>query len=156
MKRLEHLSYEERLRKLGLDRTRGNGHKMKPRRFSLNIRKHIFTVRVTEHWHRLPREVVESPPWQIFKSCLDMVLGKPYLRVQNGALSFGEHMSRLYLDHQGVVGYQQSSGARSCVCQHLGLLTSEMTNLFIGLFGRTSCGLGGSAGGSAAGGMERL
>ena len=26
----------------------------------MNIRKHFFTMRVTEHWHRLPREIVES------------------------------------------------------------------------------------------------
>jgi len=56
-------------------RTRGKGHKLKHRRFALNIGKHFFTVRVSEHWHRLPREVVESPHLEIWKSHLDMVLG---------------------------------------------------------------------------------
>jgi len=48
------------------DRTRGNGHKQKHRRFCLKIRQHLFTVRVSKHWHSLPTEVMESPFLMIF------------------------------------------------------------------------------------------
>jgi len=55
------------------DRTRGNEHKLKHRKFHLNTRKN-FTLRVTEHWNRLPRGVVESPSVETFNTCLDEVL----------------------------------------------------------------------------------
>ncbi|XP_040977018.1 uncharacterized protein LOC121232714 [Aquila chrysaetos chrysaetos] len=56
------------------DWARGKGRKLRHRGLRLNIRKHLSTVRVTEHWHRLPGDVVEPASLEIFKS-LDVVRG---------------------------------------------------------------------------------
>ncbi|PKU35455.1 rna-directed dna polymerase from mobile element jockey-like [Limosa lapponica baueri] len=109
---LEHVSYEDRLRELGLFslekrklrgdlivafqylkgayrrddeglflrecsyRMRGNGFKLKEGRFRLDIRKKFFTVRVARHWNRLPREAVDAPSLEVFKTRLDGALNK--------------------------------------------------------------------------------
>ena len=58
------------------NRTRSNGLTLEQRKFHTNVQKNFFTVRVTEHWNRLPGEVVESPV-DIFMTCLGAYLCDP-------------------------------------------------------------------------------
>lgn len=58
------------------ERTIGNWHELK-HHIPFELRENVFTVRVTEHCHRLPTEAAEFPPWRSSKgSCLlEKVLG---------------------------------------------------------------------------------
>ncbi|KAK4808831.1 hypothetical protein QYF61_001339 [Mycteria americana] len=95
---LEHLSYEDRLRELGLfslekrrlwrdliaafQYLKGPTRKLE-RDFlqglvvigqGLRYRKKFFTGRLVRHWNRLPREVVDAPSLEVFKARLDGAL----------------------------------------------------------------------------------
>ena len=40
----------------------------------MDIRKNLFSKRAVRQWHRLPREVVQSPSMEVFKNRVDVAL----------------------------------------------------------------------------------
>ncbi|KAM9519930.1 suppressor of IKBKE 1 isoform 1-T1 [Guaruba guarouba] len=49
-------------------------------RFRLDIRKKFFLVRVVRHWHRVPKDAVNTPSLAVFKAKLDRASGHMVLR----------------------------------------------------------------------------
>lgn len=55
------------LNKANCNNTMGSGFELKYSKFSLALRKKIFTMRVMRHWNLLPREVVDASYLEAFK-----------------------------------------------------------------------------------------
>lgn len=51
------------------DRSQGNGLKLSPERFRLDIRTRFFPQKVFEYSNKLPREVATAPSLAQFKKC---------------------------------------------------------------------------------------
>ncbi|KFW75724.1 hypothetical protein N305_00575, partial [Manacus vitellinus] len=51
-----------------------NGLKLMEGKFRLDIRKKFFTMRVANHWNRLPREALDAQSLEGFKARLDGAL----------------------------------------------------------------------------------
>lgn len=58
------------------DRTRSSMHKLKDLTFHPSTKKCFFIVRVDRYCNRLPKEVVESPSLETFKTWMDKTLRK--------------------------------------------------------------------------------
>ena len=49
---------------------RGNYQRLEHRKFHTSMQRN-FMVRMTEHWNKLPRELLDFPSLEIFKTHLD-------------------------------------------------------------------------------------
>lgn len=70
------------------DRTQVKGLKLCRGRIRLNNKKYLFTGKVIKHWNRLPREAVESLSLELFRRCVDVVLGTWFSGVLIGSVKF--------------------------------------------------------------------
>lgn len=81
------------------DKIKVKGHKLKPRKYHLDIRKCFGTARITNHWHKLPREAVSSSFAKVLKGCLHIITSNYYLQFPSKMTPFSAAGLRFYLSN---------------------------------------------------------
>lgn len=56
------------------NRMRSKGRELKHKKFHFSMWKNCFTLRMAEHWIRLPRDIMESPSLETLKTHVDVFL----------------------------------------------------------------------------------
>lgn len=59
-----------------VNRMRGNRYNLEEWEILITYMESNFSMRVVKYWKKLPREVVRSPSLEMFKTRLDIALGK--------------------------------------------------------------------------------
>lgn len=86
------------------------------KRFPRNIRKHFFTVWVTEHWNRLLREVVDYPSWRSSKAVWTWSCAS-YSRYTCLSLGVGPDVLQESLPALTILGFSAPGQHKAKYCQ---------------------------------------
>ena len=89
LKRAHKQKGDQLLTQYDSDRTKTTGFKLKKGRLGLDIRRKFFSQRMVRHWNGLPREAVDAPSLEAFKTLVSLTQWMSILPT-GGGLELGD------------------------------------------------------------------